>query len=183
MTISDTASNEHIFIEWGTKSVVRSYRSSQELDEPLLNFDFETCTGEEKIDEPLPNQPWVAFPAIRSRTAMVRRTVTKGRREGRPEIRAEDWVIRELACFPVQGTSSWAGSRTEYIVESLVEGEPDPKYFQVPEGFEERSYMQFEEEYRKMFKGAGFWGDEIAKKLDQDYWKQRTPKPRKLKLD
>ncbi|MBX9600483.1 MAG: hypothetical protein K2X35_05755 [Bryobacteraceae bacterium] len=75
------------------------------------------------------------------------------------------------------------GARTEYIVESLVEGEPDPKYFQLPEGMEERSYLRFEEEYRKMFRGAGFWGNEIAKKLDQDYWKQRTPKPRKLKLD
>lgn len=165
----------------GAKSVVRFYRSSQETDEPFLHLDVEKCTGEEKTGEPLPNHPWVAFPAIQARTLMVRREVVHPR--GQPEIRSEDWVIRELACFPVQRVSTRGGARTEYIVESLVEGEPDPKYFQVPEGMEERSYLRFEEEYRKMFRGAGFWGNEIAKKLDQDYWKQRTPKPRKLKLD
>lgn len=177
--IADAARNEFVMIEPLTRSVIRSYYSSAEFDREFLNVDTESCSGVPAKSGAEKEAPLRRITGLEDRPLAYWKVTHEVGNDKALRIESEKWLIREYECFPAKYVDTRGGhARTEWEIDSLVPGAPDPSHFEIPADYEERSYMAMELAYKRMFQGRGFFGDVTAQELDRRYWLHRTPQAR-----
>jgi hypothetical protein len=89
-----------------------------------------------------------------------------------PADAIERWMIPELDCFTVKEIYRSAGARTEEVVESLEEGEPDRALAAVPAEYTERSPATVDDLHQKAT-GQPAFGYAWGTKIEKDYQRRK----------
>ena len=90
-----------------------------------------------------------------------------------PTSTTERWMIPELDCFTVKEIYSSGGARTEKVVESLQEGEPDRLSAAVPADYAERSPVAVDHLLMQAGGKAAF-GSTWGAKLEREYQRRKV---------
>ncbi|MGH9629240.1 MAG: hypothetical protein ACRD7E_13045 [Bryobacteraceae bacterium] len=89
--------------------------------------------------------------------------------------RVQKWVSPDLDCYPLRKyEESSRGGRNEVIVTKIEEGEPPDSMFEVAPDYVEASPLQIEAAYTAKFPGHVFFGEKMAKIVNERYLKSRS---------
>jgi hypothetical protein len=87
--------------------------------------------------------------------------------------RSERWLAPGLDCFAVKETNTYGSAsalnRTTRDALYITIGEPDPKLYQIPANYTERSPSELSAEHARRFGGQPILPDESAAQLDRTY--------------
>jgi hypothetical protein len=163
--IFDLRKGASVTLEPFTKSVITFYRSQDEMRKWLR-----TQPSCEKAGLAIE----ASLRAAGSRDTLLGREVVEVRDQTDSKIEDKQWVVPELACYPLQRTLvSPSGAYQEQTVTDVKEQEPPDSLFEAPQDYAERSPWQVETIYQAKYPGHVLWGNERAKVIDERYSKSR----------
>ena len=95
-------------------------------------------------------------------------------------LKSDRWLAPALDCYPLRvrsffGSTGGPPSPNFREVVAVMEGEPSPALFAIPEGYTERSPSEANAEYMKRFPGKTQFPESTGRKLDEIY--ERTHQP------
>jgi hypothetical protein len=161
--ISDRQTEREIYLESHTRSVT-TMTFPRAKQESLTSGSWEESCPAEDMPNATPDGVYFGHQTLH----ITERWVPKD-----PTDAIERWMIPELDCFSVKEIYRSAGARTEEVVESLEEGEPDRSWTAVPAEYTERSPATVDGLLQKAT-GKPAFGYAWGARIEKDYQRRKV---------